>query len=118
FSSRRRHTSSKRDWSSDVCSSDLAAHVISGGWREIDRIFRSFLKEKPTDGDGGGSLPDFKEGQTFEGVEAAVTEHFTSPPKPYTEDTLLSAMENAGKEDIPEEAERKGLGTPATRAAI
>ena len=47
-----------------------------------------------------------------------ITEHFTSPPKPYTEDTLLSAMENAGKEDIPEDAERKGLGTPATRAAI
>ena len=93
-------------------------HVVSGGWREIDCIFRSFLKEKPADGDGGGGLPDFKEGQTFEGVEAAVTEHFTSPPKPYTEDTLLSAMENAGKEDIPDEAERKGLGTPATRAAI
>ena len=93
-------------------------HVVSEGWREIDRIFRSFLKEKPADGDGGGGLPDFKEGQTFEGVEAAVTEHFTSPPKPYTEDTLLSAMENAGKEDIPDEAERKGLGTPATRAAI
>ncbi len=93
-------------------------HVVSGGWREIDRIFRSFLKEKPADGDGGGSLPDFKEGQTFESVEAVVTEHFTSPPKPYTEDTLLSAMENAGKEDIPDEAERKGLGTPATRAAI
>ena len=93
-------------------------HVVSGGWREIDRIFRSFLKEKPADGDSGGGLPDFKKGQTFEGVEAAVTEHFTSPPKPYTEDTLLSAMENAGKEDIPDEAERKGLGTPATRAAI
>ena len=93
-------------------------HVVSGGWREIDRIFRSFLKEKQTDGDNGGDLPDFKEGQAFEGVEAAVTEHFTSPPKPYTEDTLLSAMENAGKEDIPDEAERKGLGTPATRAAI
>ena len=93
-------------------------HVVSGGWREIDRIFRSFLKEKPADGDNGGDLPDFKEGQAFEGVEAAVTEHFTSPPKPYTEDTLLSAMENAGKEDIPDEAERKGLGTPATRAAI
>ena len=58
------------------------------------------------------------EGQVFEPVSASVTEHFTSPPKPYTEDTLLSAMENAGKEDMPDEAERKGLGTPATRAAI
>lgn len=48
----------------------------------------------------------------------SVTEHFTTPPKPYTEDTLLSAMERAGAEDMPEDAERKGLGTPATRAAI
>ncbi len=91
--------------------------VLSEGWREIDRIFRAFLKEKPADGDGG-TLPDFTEGQTFDGAEVAVTEHFTQPPKPYTEDTLLSAMENAGKEDIADEAERKGLGTPATRAAI
>ena len=91
--------------------------VLSEGWREIDRIFRAFLKEKPADGDGG-TLPDFTEGQIFDGAEVAVTEHFTQPPKPYTEDTLLSAMENAGKDDIPDEAERKGLGTPATRAAI
>lgn len=51
-------------------------------------------------------------------MEAAVTEHFTAPPKAYTEDTLLAAMETAGKEEMPEDAERKGLGTPATRAAI
>ena len=49
---------------------------------------------------------------------ADISEHFTSPPKAYTEDTLLSAMERAGAEDMPEDAERKGLGTPATRAAI
>lgn len=91
--------------------------VLSEGWREIDRVFRSFLKEKQTEGDDG-DLPDFTEGQAFEQVEASVTEHFTSPPKPYTEDTLLAAMERAGAEDIPEDAERKGLGTPATRAAI
>ena len=48
---------------------------------------------------------------------AFVTEHFTTPPMPYSEDTLLSAMETAGKEDVPDDAERKGLGTPATRAA-
>ena len=54
-------------------------------------------------------LPDFTEGQIFDSAEIAVTEHFTQPPKPYTEDTLLSAMENAGKEDMPDEAERKGL---------
>ena len=92
--------------------------ILAEGWREIERIFRSSLKEKPEDTDNGGVLPDVTEGQTFEDVAATITEHFTSPPKPYTEDTLLSAMENAGKEDIPEDAERKGLGTPATRAAI
>ncbi len=92
--------------------------ILSEGWREIERIFRSSLKEKPEDQDSGGVLPDFTEGQTFGEVAVSVTEHFTSPPKPYTEDTLLSAMENAGREDIPEDTERKGLGTPATRAAI
>ena len=73
--------------------------MVSGGWREIDRIFRSFLKEKLADGDGGGSLPDFKEGQTFEGVEAAVTEHFTSPPKPYTDVIFCERKEWIGIEE-------------------
>ena len=92
--------------------------VLSQGWRAIQEVFRSSLKEKPEDEDAEGVLPALTEGQVFESVAASVTEHFTSPPKPYTEDTLLSAMENAGKEDIPEDAERRGLGTPATRAAI
>ena len=93
-------------------------HILSEGWREIDRVFRSSLKEKQTDEDSGSNLPDFAEGQTFESAEAVITEHFTSPPKAFTEDTLLAAMERAGAEDIPDDAERKGLGTPATRAAI
>ena len=92
--------------------------VLSQGWRAIQEVFRSSLKEKPEDEDAELDLPALAEGQVFEPVTASVTEHFTSPPKPYTEDTLLSAMENAGKEDMPDEAERKGLGTPATRAAI
>ena len=92
--------------------------MLSQGWRAIQELFRSSLKEKPEDEDAEGVLPALTEGQVFEPVSASVTEHFTSPPKPYTEDTLLSAMENAGKEDMPDEAERKGLGTPATRAAI
>ncbi|MBS5137198.1 MAG: DNA topoisomerase 3 [Clostridium sp.] len=92
--------------------------VLSQGWRAIQKVFRSSLKEKPEDEDSESVLPALTEGQVFESVAASVTEHFTSPPKPYTEDTLLSAMENAGKEDMPDEAERKGLGTPATRAAI
>ena len=92
--------------------------VLSQGWRAIQEVFHSSLKEKPEDEDTESVLPALTEGQVFEPVAASVTEHFTSPPKPYTEDTLLSAMENAGKEDMPDEAERKGLGTPATRAAI
>ena len=92
--------------------------VLSQGWRAIQEVFRSSLKEKPEDEDAEGVLPALTEGQVFEPVAASVTEHFTSPPKSYTEDTLLSDMENAGKEEMPDEAERKGLGTPATRAAI
>ena len=92
--------------------------ILSEGWREIDHIFRASLKERPEDEAEPAALPDFTEGQTFDQVDASVTEHFTAPPKAYTEDTLLAAMETAGKEEMPEDAERKGLGTPATRAAI
>ena len=91
--------------------------ILSEGWQEIDRIFRASLKETPMDKDSSTFL-DFTEGQILDNAEVSVAERFTQPPKPHTEDTLLSAMENAGKEDIPENAERKGLGTPATRAAI
>ena len=88
------------------------------GWREIHRIFCSSLKDTPEDEDVAGEFPEFTQGQTFHDVKATICERFTAPPKPYTEDTLLSAMETAGKEDMSEDAERKGLGTPATRAAI
>ncbi|MDL2215933.1 DNA topoisomerase 3 [Ruminococcaceae bacterium OttesenSCG-928-N02] len=96
--------------------------VVAEGWKAVDRLFRSSLKLKDED-DGGGAeaekaLQPITEGQTFESVVATVTEHFTQPPKPYTEDTLLSAMEHAGAEDTTDDAERKGLGTPATRAAV
>ncbi len=92
--------------------------VLVPGWKEIDQRFHSTLK---TDGDEEtealNTLPELTEGQSFS-VVADTSEHFTSPPKAYTEDTLLSAMERAEAEDMPENAERKGLGTPATRAAI
>lgn len=93
--------------------------VLAEGWKETDRLFRASLKDKPEDDTADGAvLPPVSQGQIFERVKASVTEHFTTPPKPYTEDTLLSAMEHAGAEDMPEDAERKGLGTPATRASI
>lgn len=94
-------------------------HILAEGWREIDRLFRASLKEKPEDaGENDAPVLELAEGQTFENVPVSVTEHFTSPPKAFTEDTLLSAMEHAGSEDMPGDAERKGLGTPATRASI
>lgn len=94
--------------------------VLCGGWKEMERRFRASLKADK-EGDGAEpdkELPELFEGQTFKDVAASVTEHFTAPPKAYTEDTLLSAMERAGAGDTPDDAERKGLGTPATRAAI
>ena len=90
--------------------------VLVPGWKEIDQRFRSTLKAD-TEEEVLNTLPELAEGQSFS-VTANVSEHFTSPPKAYTEDTLLSAMERAGAEDMPEEAGRKGLGTLATRAAI
>ena len=89
--------------------------ILSEGWRDIDQTFRTFLKEAPEE---AAAFPGFVEGNTYKVAAPTVAERFTQPPKPHTEDTLLSAMENAGKEDIPEDAERKGLGTPATRAGI
>ena len=94
--------------------------ILTPGWKEIERRFKASFK---TDADEDApelarELPEITEGQTFDPVKASITEHFTTPPKPYTEDTLLSAMERAGAEDMPEDAERQGLGTPATRASI
>jgi len=89
------------------------------GFKELERRFRAALKAKPEDEKTvkENPLPELTEGQEIT-AKAAVTEHDTTPPKAYTEDTLLSAMERAGSGDISEDAERKGLGTPATRAAV
>ena len=93
--------------------------VLQAGWKEVERLYRMGLKEsKPEDDENtDASLPVLQEGQVFETVSANVREGKTSPPKHYTEDSLLAAMETAGAGDMPEDAERKGLGTPATRAA-
>ncbi|MCD8150119.1 MAG: DNA topoisomerase 3 [Clostridiales bacterium] len=92
--------------------------VLEQGFKEYEDSFRSRLKsadkKKPED----TVLPDVKEGQVLSPVTARKSEHFTSPPKSYTEDTLLSAMETAGNESFDEDTEKKGLGTPATRASM
>ena len=97
--------------------------VLAEGWKGLERRFMATLKKKAdTEYDEENALsldvPPFAEGQTFDNPQAAVTEHFTTPPKPHNEASLLSAMERAGNEETDPDAERRGLGTPATRAAI
>lgn len=81
--------------------------VVNLGWK-------AYVKADET----AANLPELYEGQTLNTNYISVTEGKTTPPKHFTEDTLLSAMEKAGEKDMPDEAERKGLGTPATRASI
>ena len=95
--------------------------VISDGWKEMERRYRATLKDKPEAEDGENAdvtLPELSEGQGFPNPAAKVTEHTTTPPKPHSEASLLSAMERAGNGDTDPDAERRGLGTPATRAAV
>ena len=91
--------------------------VLSSGWKEIEALFLMNLKEKQAK-ENEKELPAFCEGESFDSFMIRVTEHDTLPPKPYTESTLLSSMEHAGNKETTKDAERKGLGTPATRAAI
>ena len=90
------------------------------GWKVLEAAYRASLKNtpEPDKDDADKTLPDLSEGQTLPISDAVLKEGKTSPPKHFTEDTLLSAMETAGKDDMPEDAERQGLGTPATRAGI
>ena len=93
--------------------------VKQPGWRELDAAYRASMKNAEPDKDTEDkSLPELAEGQALPVAGAAVKEGKTSPPKHFSEDTLLAAMETAGAKDMPEDAERKGLGTPATRAGI
>lgn len=91
--------------------------VVQNGWKAIEQRFKDALKDKEK-ADEEKALPNIAEKDILNSVSASVTEHFTSPPKAYTEDTLLSAMETAGNEDFDDDTEKKGLGTPATRAGI
>lgn len=95
--------------------------VTADGWKAVERSFLSSLKQKPdTEELELAPLPPLTEGQTLSVRKAAVREGTTAPPKHFTEDLLLSAMEHASAEDFAEieGAERTGLGTPATRASV
>ena len=91
--------------------------VAQDGWKGIEQRFKATLKNKEKE-EPEAVLPEVTEGDILQNVVSSVSEHFTSPPKAFTEDTLLSAMESAGNEAFDDETEKKGLGTPATRAGI
>ena len=92
--------------------------VLKNGWKDFeDAVKRSFKTTEDKEQEDK-KLPELSKGQTFDGVQTKISEHYTTPPKHFTEDSLLSAMERAGNEDMSDDVERKGLGTPATRADI
>ena len=95
--------------------------ILQEGFKQIEAAFKNLQKEKPEPEakDGRDMIPEgLNEAMIMPHVSAAKQRHFTTPPRPYTEDTLLSAMETAGNKDFEKETEKKGLGTPATRASI
>ena len=94
---------------------------VQMGFKEVEKAFKQLCvkaepveeKEKET------SIPaGYEEGMRLFPVKAEKTTHYTSPPKPFNEDTLLAALETAGNKAFDSETEKKGLGTPATRASI
>ena len=92
--------------------------VLKNGWKDFEDAFKRSFKTMEDKEQEDKKLPELSEGQTFDGVQTKISEHYTTPPKHFTEDSLLSAMERAGNEDMSDDVERKGLGTPATRADI
>lgn len=94
--------------------------VLNPGFKELDGRYRDTLKNKPEPDKEkeAKALPVLAQGQSCEVVTAGIKEGKTTPPAHFTEDSLLAAMETAGAGEMPEDAERKGLGTPATRAGI
>ena len=84
------------------------------GWRR----YAGKPSEEAEKNAGAGELPELSEGMTLELAGVDLKEGKTSPPKRFTEDLLLSAMESASSDEFPAGVERKGIGTPATRAAI
>ena len=91
--------------------------IIEPGWRTVFAGTATATDDEADEARQERTLPAFVKGESGP-HEPRLAQKMTQPPKPYTEDTLLSAMERAGAEDMPEDAERQGLGTPSTRASI
>ena len=94
---------------------------VQMGFKEVEKAFKHLcVKAEPVEGkEKETSIPaGYEEGMRLFPVKADKTTHYTSPPKPFNEDTLLAAMETADNKEFDSETEKKGLGTPATRASI
>ena len=89
--------------------------VLDEGWKAVERVILGNSAEKVEE--TLEILTEAQDKETLPVRDAQLKEGRTTPPKHFTEDTLLAAMESAGADSIPEEAERRGIGTPATRAA-
>lgn len=87
--------------------------ILHDGWKALARKSDSTKSDEKEQ-----ALPSVSVGDEIAVISTEIKEGKTSPPKHYTEDTLLQSMETAGADEMPDEVERKGLGTPATRAGI
>ena len=96
----------------DTVFSAKGKEILDDGWKAMERQLL------PKEEKAAKMLPPLVEGETLPIEKTEIKEGKTSPPKHFTEDLLLQAMEAASADDFPEDAERKGIGTPATRAAI
>ena len=119
------------EYAETVVTVECEGHIFTGkgktvsqiGWKLPYELFTRSLKQDGSENADDEREPDrniraLEVGEKLYPVMSTVKDGVTKPPKHFTEDTLLAAMETAGVEDLPEDAERKGLGTPATRAGI
>lgn len=93
--------------------------AVQMGFKDVEKAFRSHcVKTGKEDSDRQLEIPyGYQKGMQLFNVKAETSIHYTSPPKSFNEDTLLAAMETAGNKEFDEKTEKKGLGTPATRAS-
>ena len=93
--------------------------AVQMGFKDVERAFRSHcVKAEKEDTDKQLEIPyGYQKGMQLFNIKAETSTHYTSPPKSFNEDTLLAAMETAGNKEFDEKTEKKGLGTPATRAS-
>lgn len=97
--------------------------VDDPGWKAFEESLKAYCRADDPDAEGEEKgvdtfLPAVTEGEIISAPDFPVTDHWTQPPKHYTEASLLSAMERAGAKEMDDDVERKGLGTPATRASM